>query len=255
MPFVEAGSRYDALNMLVDQDFQAVNVTALAQRIPVLLCPSDVRAASNRVQNARTNYGNLNYLANRGVWFAWDAFATGRRPQGMFMVNDGVRPRDVIDGLSKTCMFSEGKVRRSFIRGCTTLVFQPNGPLPEPGAGAAPTDIPQYFDCAGGDIRPENSHTEWHTGEVHHSGFTFAYTPNRLSPGRAAGVEVPDTDLVSVPELDGGPTYAAVTARSYHPGGVNVVLADATVHFVSDSIDANIWRALGTVDGQETANF
>ena len=40
-------------------------------------------------------------------------------------------------------------------------------------------------------------------------------------------------------------------ARSYHPGGVNLGLADASTRFVSDDIDVDIWRALGTTDGGE----
>ena len=45
-------------------------------------------------------------------------------------------------------------------------------------------------------------------------------------------------------------TYAA--ARSFHTGGVNALLADGSVRFVSDNVDnANIWRALATARGGE----
>ena len=40
-------------------------------------------------------------------------------------------------------------------------------------------------------------------------------------------------------------------ARSYHPGGVNVLLADGSVRFVRNTIDAATWRALGTRAGGE----
>ncbi len=43
----------------------------------------------------------------------------------------------------------------------------------------------------------------------------------------------------------GGPTFAAVNARSYHPGGVNVLLADGSVRFVKSTLDGMVWRVLG----------
>lgn len=40
--------------------------------------------------------------------------------------------------------------------------------------------------------------------------------------------------------------------RSEHPGGANFVLGDASVVFLADEIDANVYRALGTRAGAET---
>jgi prepilin-type processing-associated H-X9-DG protein len=37
-----------------------------------------------------------------------------------------------------------------------------------------------------------------------------------------------------------------VNSSSYHPGGVNVALADGSVRFIKNSIAMNIWWALGT---------
>ena len=42
-------------------------------------------------------------------------------------------------------------------------------------------------------------------------------------------------------------------ARSLHPGGVNAALGDGSVRFVSETIDLNTWRALGTCAGGEVA--
>lgn len=45
---------------------------------------------------------------------------------------------------------------------------------------------------------------------------------------------------------------AHAAARSLHPGGVNISLGDGSVRFVSQTIDINTWRALGTARGSET---
>ena len=62
-----------------------------------------------------------------------------------------------------------------------------------------------------------------------------------------------DVDYVS--SRDGSsatnPSYASMVSRSYHPSGVNVLLMDGSVRFVSNSIALPTWRALGTRAGGE----
>lgn len=48
-------------------------------------------------------------------------------------------------------------------------------------------------------------------------------------------------------------TFAAVTSRSWHPGGVNVLFGDGSVKFVKDAINGEP-RALGTVGGGEVVS-
>ena len=52
-------------------------------------------------------------------------------------------------------------------------------------------------------------------------------------------------------EKTGGPTYAAITSRSYHPGGVNALFGDGSVRFIKSSINGVTWRSLGSVGGGE----
>ena len=82
----------------------------------------------------------------------------------------------------------------------------------------------------------------------------FAWvTPNSSSPDRIAwcnaNTNLPEMNLPCVVAAHIYPVTA--TSRSRHPGGVNVVLCDGSVHFISDSIDVNLWRAMGTIDGGE----
>ena len=43
-------------------------------------------------------------------------------------------------------------------------------------------------------------------------------------------------------------------ARSYHPGGVNLAMADGSTRFINDQIDLDTWHALATPDGEELIN-
>ena len=56
-----------------------------------------------------------------------------------------------------------------------------------------------------------------------------------------------------MPCTGGAPMQAA--ARSRHPSGANVLFGDATVRFISNSIDLTSWRALGTMDGGEVITY
>ena len=67
----------------------------------------------------------------------------------------------------------------------------------------------------------------------------------------------PTTSIsISVQEgkLDDQSTYAAVTARSYHPGRVNAGLLDGSVHAINDNIELEQWRRLGTIAGGEVVD-
>ena len=46
--------------------------------------------------------------------------------------------------------------------------------------------------------------------------------------------------------------YGFYAARSYHASGVNALFADGSVHYVSDTVDLDAWRAAATVAGGET---
>jgi len=62
----------------------------------------------------------------------------------------------------------------------------------------------------------------------------------------------------AIPDCNGDYSFAddnseleIESARSYHPGGVNVLFADGSVHFAKNTISTPIWQALGTAAGGE----
>jgi hypothetical protein len=46
-----------------------------------------------------------------------------------------------------------------------------------------------------------------------------------------------------------GPAHKA--ARSKHSGGVNVIMADSSLQFITNDIASDVWRAMGTMNGNE----
>jgi prepilin-type processing-associated H-X9-DG protein len=47
---------------------------------------------------------------------------------------------------------------------------------------------------------------------------------------------------------------AVVSARSLHPGGVNVQMGDGSVRFISAFVSVEYWRALGSMSGTEATS-
>lgn len=48
------------------------------------------------------------------------------------------------------------------------------------------------------------------------------------------------------------PRWTSQTARSQHPGGVNVSFCDGHTMFISESVELPVWRRLSTRAGEET---
>ena len=232
----------DNLQRLAKYDLSYTNPDNAAVskfRVPVLLCPAEVNDRE-RIDGTVTQYP-LNYGANAGTWFVLDP-ATRATGDGAFAVNRKARVADFTDGLSNTVGLAEVKAYTPYLRDGGT-----------PGTlGAAPPASPADVAGYGGSFKTDSGHTEWVDARTHQSGFTATFPPNTKVPYTAGGV-LYDIDFNASREgfTTTKPTYAAVTARSYHGGGVNAVLLDGSVRFVRDSIDAATWRGLATRAGGE----
>ncbi len=249
LPFLEDTARYAALNM--ESPYGSIaNSSATGQVVGLFLCPSEVQPEPFPHATFGLT-GGVNYGFNIGDWYCWGGPDSTRKTRSAFGVNLSRRLAEFRDGLSNTVWISEVKNYQPYVRDCGSLanINNPDA-IPDPYADHL-TVAPEYL--AGSCAFFLNGHSQWAEMTVHHNGFTTAWPPNKVTPG-GPGKAYPDVDLNSQRERIGGPTYAAITSRSYHPGGVNCLLGDSSVRFVKQTIDGRIWRALGSVAGGEVVS-
>ncbi|HYW81255.1 MAG TPA: DUF1559 domain-containing protein [Thermoguttaceae bacterium] len=209
-----------------------------SMRIPTYLCPSERRDEVRLSGGVPTHYP-LNYAMNLGVWFVWDP-ATRRGGEGAFYPESNLRAAEFRDGLSYTLCAAEVKAWNPYYRNA--------GLAADPGMPAAPSDV-----CGlGGDFKSNSGHTEWVDGRAHQVGFTSTFRPNTQVLCNNAGTTY-DVDWTNQQEGKSttAATYAAVTARSYHTGGVNTAMMDGSVRWFADDVSLGVWQAYSTRDGGE----
>ena len=254
LPFIEQGNVFGEVDLQALYTNTAQFIASNNIAFPLLLCPSE--PIQDPIQNSTFGLiGGNNYGFSMGDWYVWLGFNNGQNggppTRSAIGVNLSQRWARFTDGLSNTLLMSEVKNYQPYIRDCGGLanITDPND-IPSPTA--VPLAVaPEYM--GSGCTVLNNAHTQWAEVTVHHIGFTTAWPPNTVTPG-GPNFEYPDVDLDSERERIGGPTFAAVTSRSYHSGGVNSLMADSSVRFVANSIDGFVWRALGTVSGGEVVS-
>jgi prepilin-type N-terminal cleavage/methylation domain-containing protein/prepilin-type processing-associated H-X9-DG protein len=274
-PYMEAGNLYNSINFNLTYSDRS-NTTVSNTPLGFLFCPSDPGSHIDDPSLGNTLTGTTSYGTCDGDWYVysinWSVSPPTLGPQNrtMFGPNYSRRISEVTDGLSNTMMASEGLIGHAQMRSCMASPAVPsdasvgtwtpiNVPAPGSDSTAALTALinscgtPSSSIKAGGPI----GHTRWSNGGVYYSGFTTAMTPNmRVSAiSRAVNTRITGAyvsmDWDSVDENDGGPTYMSLSASSHHPGGVNVLFADGSVHFVKDAVNPVTWRGLGSVQGNE----
>ncbi|MFN8706337.1 MAG: DUF1559 domain-containing protein [Planctomyces sp.] len=241
MPYLEQGNLYSRIDLTRGWDFQSA-ISGL--KIPTYACSSDPRSdeirdpGSGRALLYPTTYG-FNY----GTWFVYDP-ATGRGGDGLFFPNAKLSFRDVTDGSSNTLVASEVKAWTAYNR---------NGGPPTTTVPSGSTDAATMV-ASGTDFK-NTGHTEWPDGRVHHTGFTVTLTPNTKVSFTSSGITYDEVDYNSWQEgrngSAGSRSFAIITSRSYHEGLVNAAFFDGSVRSISEAIDLNIWRSLGTRSGGE----
>lgn len=239
MPFLEAANTYRTINFAVDWHEQ-VAAGAPAFAVPVYSCASDA-SAGLRFRDGDPYVHSTSYGFNLGSWLVHDPV---RRVSGdgAFRVSRTSKIARFIDGLSNTLAISDVKSFTPYVRNVDEI------------DATFPVTVNRFDGISGqlklGPDRTSNTgHTVWCDGRVHHAGFTTVFTPNTFVPYHFDGA-VYDIDYTSQQEGRDltRPTYAAVTARSHHPGGVNIARMDGSVRFISSTIAGEVWRNMGTAE-------
>ncbi len=233
LPYIDLGNEYNLFNWSVSLNGSVLNSAAIKQTLPAFICPTD--PSSGNISFA----GKANYMQNMG------ANASVTNTTGVFFSNSSTRFADFIDGVSNTALFAEIK----------------RGPWVSPGGGNATQAVaagsPDDFAVAtsvsswsapADDINPpaacENRATvAWlYRGLEYYRGIVVAtYYTHTLNPNARL------RDCIWSSSLSNG----HLAPRSYHSGGVQLLLGDGAVRFVSDNINNATWRALGTKGGGE----
>jgi prepilin-type N-terminal cleavage/methylation domain-containing protein len=106
-------------------------------------------------------------------------------------------------------------------------------------------------------IRARSSADDDHRGDFMndngHFRFNTSLTPNTSSPDIVRDGFYVETNDPLMPAIS-STEFPQAAARSRHPGGVNASLCDASGGFFSNDIDAIVWRAMGTMNGEEVFN-
>jgi len=238
-----------------------------------LRVPSYVSPAEPRDEIRQNKHHPINYVMNLGTWFIWDPL-TGKGGNGAGYPNSRLNDADFSDGLSSTLAFAEVKAWNPYFRDSFRSHADLNGGVsnPEFPERAVPPETPLDLAPLMGTPNQykETGHTEWFNGHVHHAGFTTVFRPNTevlLADVDATGTATVNTtntgnrDINWTNKQEGknhfaataetSPTYAAITARSYFEGGVNVAMMDGSVRTISNGINLGVWRALSTRAGNE----
>ncbi|MCY2991502.1 MAG: DUF1559 domain-containing protein [Planctomycetota bacterium] len=255
LPFCERQPLYDDfLNNHLAKTTPWDNTSVTTSKIPTFLCPSDGQA--NSVADGQRQ--PTSYHCNRGDYrLNWD----WNECRGVF--GQGAQQfktvASVTDGLANTMAIGEVKCGVSG----STKIGQAlatgwgftNGAAPAPCLARQQADGTVSGSVSGWD---GTMGSRWADSVAVYTHWHVILGPN--APSCSNGSE----------------DWGMITASSYHPGGVNVALCDASVRFITNSIDAGdpnvgesslpgspnqgytgpslrgVWGALGTVSGGET---
>ncbi len=244
-PHIEGNALFDSLNFDVGLRYspssgignqvRAENTTVTLAMVKTFLCPSD---GGNEII-AENQWRPANYVSNSGSaadpillqldWRSW-----GNRQDGVIYHQSQIGFNVIRDGLSQTALMSE------------SIVGDPNAPS---GPGPHNPELYHYMtNAAFPPIVPTEERCQPGGSGPWRGGRNVSWALGRLDATLYNHYLPPNADR---PDCLGVISVGWKTARSYHPGGVNMLFCDGSVRFVKDTINLQTWRALATRNGRE----
>ena len=226
------------------QSLNPVHATVARYVLALLLCPSDGQHSlfENHNVAAGQAFAGTNYVVCTGSGVDTN-YDTRAPTDGMFWWGSATTFRNMTDGSSNTLVLSETLLGLGHDTMGTQpedsrrqMASYPGGGLGSPGSGftAPPGHNPDLAAAAASVTRWSGFRGgAWIWGREHTTTFNTYAPPN---------ADVPDVTKNG---------FGWFAARSTHADGVHVALGDASVRFISASIDLEVWRALGTHRGGE----
>jgi prepilin-type N-terminal cleavage/methylation domain-containing protein/prepilin-type processing-associated H-X9-DG protein len=250
LSYIEAANMYNAINFSFASEANQLpfpaNTTVESAVLQVFLCPSDGQQRVDPV-----NWGATNYVSNSGTGTInsgnFNIVAGSPYPDGPFYNTSAVKFAMITDGLSGTAAYSET------IMGNNITSNSGSSPIPYPKRQFALfnettiTNIPaaQFLppatylqSCLTPDIWAGDRGREWSRGSFIMASYNHFLQPNS---------QFPDC-------TDSGRNAAITGPRSFHPGGVNLLMLDGHVQFVKNTVSQSIFRAISTITGGEVVS-
>jgi prepilin-type N-terminal cleavage/methylation domain-containing protein len=255
LPYLEQSALYNTIDFRLPPDTpgmggvvpfmpaytNAIGTNAAACRTPVpgFFCPSD--QAPSDVWQAQNNY-----VGNQGGWLCDRSDQPGgpgdispnEVQTGVFYYLSKVKFAGVTDGLSNTVFFSE-KIRGQGTPNTRTDLFV----IPPQTTLDATFATCKSINTLTATPLTSKYGYSWVMGENCCSQYNHVSTPNTNSCG-GTGFQGSMTNMAM-----------QVSAASLHTGGVQCMMGDGSVRFVTNSIDLNVWRAVGSRASGETESL
>ncbi len=226
LPFMEQMALYSQYKMSCGLLATTNKNLTFAARIETFVCPSD---------RLETGWAQSNYGWSAGPNLGWN---DDSRMNGMMRWDHEVPMAEVTDGTSNTILLGERVIgdgdngRNSY---SDTVLSRPNPGLTDPFPTQAQVDA---WGASAGPI----TGAVWSQDSGHCGSMVWGSAFQRINEIAPPNWKYPDvqTSGCGIPAGDG-----VRGARSRHPGGVNVAMGDASVRFVTETIDLPTWQYMG----------
>jgi prepilin-type N-terminal cleavage/methylation domain-containing protein len=216
LPYVEQTALFSQMDpTLRTGNTMAFTVSGHEILVPVFMCPSDGNAGKNITNGATTPAASQGFHGNYVLCGGSSAFGNG---------GDGDNLNGTFYSLSKNKM-------ASIVDGTSNTLFA--------------SEIVLVRDTTVHDLRGRY-HNTWQGNVLFSTQLPPNTTTGDVSSYCIAGLKAPCQALST--------SNVVQYARSFHTGGVNVILGDGSVRFVSDGITPGTWLNLGTRSGNEPAS-